>query len=77
MRVFEHAAGIDCIPASPQRIVALHDGNVLLPLLELGVVPVGASGEMDAQDRPFFRNTDRYDTSDITVVGKHRGESAE
>ncbi|MEM7732999.1 MAG: ABC transporter substrate-binding protein [Pseudomonadota bacterium] len=77
MRIFQHAAGVDCIPVSPERIVALHDGNVLLPLLELGVTPVGASGETGPEGRPFFRNTEAYDTSDITVVGKHRNESAE
>lgn len=43
MRPFEHAAGVDCIPQNPQRIVTLQDQNGLLPLMELGVRPIAST----------------------------------
>lgn len=77
-RAFEHAAGTDCIPIAPERIVTLHDGNALLPLRELGVKPVGSSGQFRFDDQePFFRNLQGYDTSGVLFVGQHRNESVE
>lgn len=32
------------IPVDPQRIVALHDIDITVPLLEMGVIPVGSHG---------------------------------
>jgi iron complex transport system substrate-binding protein len=77
MRPFEHAAGTDCIPVDPQRIVALQDQNVLLPLMELGVVPLGASGGLLADGTEGFRRLDGYDTSGVAFLGMHREEDVE
>ncbi|MEM8787905.1 MAG: ABC transporter substrate-binding protein [Pseudomonadota bacterium] len=76
-RPFTHAAGTDCIPTDPQRIVALQDQNVLLPLMELGVTLLGASGRLDADGNRVFRRLDGYDTSDVEFVGLHREEDKE
>ncbi|MEM6429246.1 MAG: ABC transporter substrate-binding protein [Deinococcota bacterium] len=76
-RSFEHAAGTDCIPENPQRIVALQDQNVLLPLMELGVTPLGASGATNADGEGIFRRLDGYDTSDVVFLGNHREEDIE
>lgn len=70
-REFTHAAGTTQVPADPQRIVTLQDQNALLPLLELGVTPVG-SAALDNGDGTFrFRRVDRFDTTGITFVGAY------
>ncbi|MGR3491226.1 MAG: hypothetical protein ACU0DW_04140 [Shimia sp.] len=61
-RLFEHAAGETCIPEDPQRIVTLSDQNALLPLLELGVRPVGSTGRVLSDGSEVFRRTQDYDT---------------
>src|SRR5690606_2836491 len=45
------------IPADPQRIVSLHDVSLTLPLLELGVIPVGSHGRTTAEGEPFIRSS--------------------
>lgn len=68
-------AGVEVsIPAHPQRIVALHDSAVTVPLLELGVVPVGSHGRLDDDGKPYIRSgmeITGYDfsNSDIVFVG--------
>ena len=71
-RLFEHSAGTTCIPANPQRIVTLQDQNALLPLLELGVTPVGSAGHV-VDGRPVFRRMEPgMDASDVAFVGSYR-----
>lgn len=41
-RVVKHALGETRIPVNPQRVVALHERNILDPVLALGIKPVGA-----------------------------------
>lgn len=73
-RLFAHDAGADCIPADPQRIVALHDSVLTVSLLELGVMPVGSHGRLTDEGVPFIRSAKTltgidFDTSDIAFVG--------
>jgi iron complex transport system substrate-binding protein len=76
-RAFTHAAGETCIPVDPQRIVTLQDQNALLPLLELGVVPVGSAGHILPDGSQIFRRTAEFDTSAVAFVGSYEGVDAE
>lgn len=44
------------VPAHPQRIVSLHDLDLTVPLLELGVMPVASHGRMALDGHPFLRS---------------------
>ncbi len=54
-RAFSHLGGTACIPASPQRIVGLHDQQVTLTLVEVGAPVVGSHGRL-GDDGPFMRS---------------------
>lgn len=74
-RLFVHAAGESCVPENPQRIVTIQDQNALLPLLELGIKPVGSAGQ-PLEDGSFrFRRTADFDTTGIAFVGNYWGEA--
>lgn len=68
-RPFVHFAGETCVPENPQRIVTLTDQNALLPLLELGVKPVGSAGRLRNDGSGIFRRTDGFDTTGIEFLG--------
>lgn len=74
-RTFADDAGRSVeIPAEPQRIVSLHDLSITLPLLELGVTPVGSHGRTTAEGVPFIRASKvltgiDFDNSDILFMG--------
>ncbi|MGB3338165.1 MAG: ABC transporter substrate-binding protein [Devosia sp.] len=68
-RAFLHHGGEDCIPENPQRIVTLHDQSGLLPLLELGVRPIGSAGALAKDGTEYFRRLSGYDTSDVEWLG--------
>lgn len=74
MRAFTHDAGEICIPANPQRIVALNDQILTLPLYEMGAIVVGSSGRIGSENQIFMRGgmdtlgIDFHNT-DITFVG--------
>lgn len=70
-RPFTHAAGETCIPENPQRIVTTQDQNALLPLLELGVKPVGSAGQLREDGSFQFRRVADFDTSDIEFIGEY------
>ncbi|MEM8760446.1 MAG: ABC transporter substrate-binding protein [Pseudomonadota bacterium] len=76
-RLFEHAEGATCIPEDPQRIVTLQDQNALLPLLELGVKPIGSAGHVLPDGSTVFRRVDGFDTDGIAFVGSYRGTDRE
>jgi iron complex transport system substrate-binding protein len=62
------------IPARPLRIVSLHDSNLTVPLLELGVVPVGSHGRTTEAGEPYIRSSGMltgidFTTADIAFVG--------
>jgi iron complex transport system substrate-binding protein len=72
---FVHSAGESCVPTNPQRIVTIQDQNALLPLLELGVKPVGSAGQ-PLEDGGFrFRRVADFDTTGIEFVGNYWGEA--
>ena len=70
-RRFEHAAGVTEVPVRPQRIVTTTDQNALLPLLELGVKPVGSAGLIEEDGANTFRRVEGFDTSDVEFVGSY------
>lgn len=74
-RTVRHALGVVEIPKEPQRIVALQDQNMLLPLLELGAGEqvVGSVGGADGE----FRRTGDFDTPSIAYVGLHTAPNLE
>ncbi len=62
------------VPVAPKRIVSLHDVSLTLPLLELGVIPVGSHGRTTAEGEPFIRSSAvltgvDFDNSTIQFVG--------
>lgn len=62
------------IPTKPLRIVSLQDLAITVPLLELGVTPVGSHGRTTAEGQPFIRSSGvltgiDFDNSDIAFVG--------
>ncbi|WP_404400397.1 ABC transporter substrate-binding protein [Pelagibacterium halotolerans] len=64
------------IPANPQRIAALHDLSVTVPLIELGVYPVGSHGRTTEEGEGFIRSSKvltgvDFDNSDIEFVGNY------
>ena len=66
-----HAAGTTEVPADPQRIVTTTDQNALLPLLELGIRPVGSAGLLGDDGTRTFRRTEGFDTTGITFTGAY------
>ncbi|HXV94249.1 MAG TPA: ABC transporter substrate-binding protein [Pseudonocardia sp.] len=76
-REFTHAFGTSSIPAAPQRIVTTTDQNALLPLLELGVTPVGSAGLVAEDGTRTFRRTEGFDTAGIEFVGAYGEPNAE
>lgn len=62
------------IPTRPLRIVSLQDLAITVPLLELGVTPVGSHGRTTAEGQPFIRSSGvltgiDFDNSEIKFVG--------
>jgi iron complex transport system substrate-binding protein len=62
------------IPTRPLRIVSLHDLSLTIPLIELGVFPVGSHGRTTPEGTPFIRSSKvltgvDFDNSDIKFVG--------
>lgn len=74
-RSFTDDAGrIVDIPTTSLRIVSLQDLAITVPLLELGVTPVGSHGRTTAEGVPFIRSSDvltgvDFDNSTIQFVG--------
>lgn len=75
-RTFTDGTGTEiAVPANPQRIATLHDSRLSVPLLELGVVPVGSHGRLAEDGTPFIRSSleiTGYDfaNTDIAFVGE-------
>jgi iron complex transport system substrate-binding protein len=64
------------IPVEPKRIVALHDSSLTIPLLELGVIPVGSHGRGETEETAFIRSSAAitgidFNNSDIVWVGNY------
>jgi iron complex transport system substrate-binding protein len=45
------------LPQPPQRIVALHDIDITIPLIELGVMPVASHGRQALDGRRYLRSS--------------------
>lgn len=74
-RVFTAANGSFDIPVAPQRIVALNDQIVALPLYEMGAPVVGSAGRVDGEGNTYLRGgMDTlgidFSNSDIGYVGQ-------
>lgn len=64
------------IPTHPLRIVSLHDLTITIPLIELGVFPVGSHGRTMEDGTPFIRSSAvltgvDFTNSDIQFVGNN------
>lgn len=62
------------IPAEPRRVVSLHDQSITIPLLELGVVPVGSHGRTMEDGTPYIRSARMltgadFDNTNIAFMG--------
>lgn len=63
------------IPAAPQRIASLQDLFFSVPLIELGIVPVGSHGRSNEDGTPPFMRSAKmmtgvdFDTADIVFLG--------
>jgi len=63
------------VPEQPQRIVSLHDLDITIPLLELGVRPVASHGRQGLDGKRFMRSSASligidFDNSDIAFLGE-------
>ncbi len=55
---FQDDAGRSVIvPTKPLRIASLHDIDVTIPLIELGVTPIASHGRIDADAKPYLRSS--------------------
>lgn len=64
------------VPVDPQRIVSLGGKNVTVPLIELGVIPVGSQGTQREDGSRIIRASGvttgvDFDNSDIVFVGDY------
>ncbi|MFC3852265.1 ABC transporter substrate-binding protein [Salinispirillum marinum] len=53
-RPFTHAAGEDCIPVQPKRIIAARHDSIATPLLDIGAPVIGTNTAVDAQTGERF-----------------------
>ncbi len=62
------------VPAHPKRIVSLHDLDITIPLIELGVPPVASHGRTRPDGSHFIRSGALltgvdFDNSSIAFIG--------
>ncbi|MGB3384239.1 MAG: ABC transporter substrate-binding protein [Marinomonas sp.] len=62
------------IPSHPVRIVSVYDIDITIPLIELGVMPIGSHGRISKNGTPYIRSSALltgvdFDNSDITFIG--------
>ena len=73
--VTDDAGRVVEIPTDPQRIASLQDLFFSVPLIELGVIPVGSHGRSNGEGtQPFMRSSKMmtgvdFDTAGITFLG--------
>lgn len=68
-RIVEHLLGQSCIPASPQRLVVLHDSTLLDPLLAMGLEPIAVAAYSDDDGSPLLRGIPPDLAQGLTLVG--------
>lgn len=75
MRSFNDDLGREVqVPVRPKRIVSLHDLDITIPLIELGVPPVASHGRTALDGKHFLRSSALltgvdFDNSDIRFIG--------
>ncbi len=62
------------VPKHPLRIVSMHDLDITIPLIELGVPPVASHGRTGLDGKPYLRSSAiltgvDFDNSEIRYVG--------
>lgn len=62
------------VPAHPKRIVSMHDLDITIPLIELGVPPVASHGRTRPDGSHYLRSSAQltgvdFDNSDIKFIG--------
>ncbi|MCX8995536.1 ABC transporter substrate-binding protein [Rhizobiaceae bacterium BDR2-2] len=62
------------VPARPARIASLHDIDITIPLVELGVVPAASHGRIGLDGKPYLRSGALlagvdFDNSDMLYIG--------
>lgn len=62
------------VPVHPQRIVSMHDLDITIPLIELGVAPVASHGRTRPDGSHYLRSSAQltgidFDNSDIQFIG--------
>nr|WP_052281768.1 ABC transporter substrate-binding protein [Kluyvera genomosp. 1] len=62
------------VPVHPQRIVSMHDLDITIPLIELGIPPVASHGRTRPDGSHFLRSSAMltgidFDNSDIQFIG--------
>jgi len=62
------------VPIKPQRIVSMHDLDITIPLIELGVPPVASHGRTRPDGSHFLRSSAQltgvdFDNSNIKFIG--------
>jgi len=75
MRQFTDDAGRTIeVPVKPQRIVSMHDVDITIPLLELGIMPVASHGHVSLDGKKFLRSSElltgvEFDNAPIAFIG--------
>jgi len=62
------------IPVRPLRIVSMHDVDITIPLIELGVMPVASQGHVTLEGKRFLRSSELltgvdFDNAPIAFIG--------
>jgi iron complex transport system substrate-binding protein len=62
------------IPNRPLRIASLHDIDVTIPLIELGVIPIASHGRVGIDGKPYLRSSAiltgvDFNNSDMAFLG--------
>jgi iron complex transport system substrate-binding protein len=62
------------VPLHPQRIVSMHDLDITIPLIELGVPPIASHGRTRPDGSHYLRSSAQltgidFDNSDIRFIG--------
>lgn len=77
MRTVTDDSGVDVTyPAEPKRVVSLHDSLITIPMLEMGIMPVGSHGRGKSEDSAYIRTAMAttgidFSNSEIEWVGGH------
>ncbi|WP_432452747.1 MULTISPECIES: ABC transporter substrate-binding protein [unclassified Agarivorans] len=62
------------VPVHPKRLVSTYDVDITIPLIELGILPIGSHGRLNRNGTPYLRSSARltgvdFDNSSISFIG--------